>query len=71
MALMHFTATVSVLALGSLLAASPAAAAACKFAPMQQMNIDSGAQPQLLIDGTCVDPDYNESTGVNPFSETE
>src|SRR5262245_29990473 len=62
--LMRFTATASALAVGSLLTASPAAAATCKFAPMSQMNIDIGVEPQLLIDGTCTDPDYNEKTFV-------
>jgi hypothetical protein len=70
--LMRFTATVSALALGSLLAVSPAgnlpaaspAAAPCKFAPVTQINTDTGIEPQLLIDGTCIDPDYNESTFV-------
>jgi hypothetical protein len=52
------------LALGSLLVASPATAAACKFAPVRQINKDTGVEPQLLIDGTCIDPDYNEATFV-------
>ena len=54
----------AVLALGSLLATSPAAAATCKFAPARQIDVDVGVEPQLLIDGTCVDPDYNETTFV-------
>jgi hypothetical protein len=58
------TVAASVLVLGSLLVASPAAAATCKFAPFGQINIDTGVEPQLLIDGTCIDPDYNESTFV-------
>jgi hypothetical protein len=57
-------AAVSTLALGSVLAASPAAAAQCKFAPSGQINIDTGVEPLLLIDGACTDPDYNESTFV-------
>jgi hypothetical protein len=60
----RFAAATSALALGSLLAASPAAAAQCKFAPMEQINLDTGVEPQLLIDGNCVDPDYNEQTFV-------
>lgn len=36
----------------------------CKFAPMTQINIDTGIEPQLLIDADCVDPDYNEDTFV-------
>jgi PKD domain len=52
------------LALGSMLAASPAVAAPCQFAPTQQIDRDTGVEPQLLIDGTCTDPDYNESTFV-------
>jgi hypothetical protein len=62
--LMRFTATVSALGLGSLLAASPAAATPCRFAPHRQIDTDTGVEPQLLIDGTCTDPDYNESTFV-------
>jgi hypothetical protein len=63
----------SALALGSLLAAtptgsvqaaSPAAAATCRFAPVRQIDRDVGVEPQLLIDGTCIDPDYNENTFV-------
>lgn len=46
------------------LTASPAAAAECKFAPARQIDKDTGVEPQLLIDGTCTDPDYNESTFV-------
>src|SRR5262249_45347013 len=42
----------------------PAAAETCQFAPTTQMNADTGVEPQLLIDGTCTDPDYNESTFV-------
>jgi hypothetical protein len=60
----RFTAAASALALGSLLAATPATAAQCKFAPMEQINLDTGVEPQLLIDGDCVDPDYNEQTFV-------
>lgn len=52
------------LVLGALLGASPASAATCKFAPVTKLNIDTGVEPQLLIDGTCTDPDYNESTFV-------
>jgi hypothetical protein len=70
--LMRFTASASALALAGLLAASPAssllaaspAAAPCKFAPARQINKDTGVEPQLLIDGTCIDPDYNVSTFV-------
>ena len=61
---MRFAVAAGALALGLLLAASPAAAAECKFAPATQMNIDTGVEPLLLIDGTCTDPDYNESTFV-------
>ena len=61
---MRVTAAASALALGSLLAASPAVAAECKFAPATQMNIDTGVEPQLLINGTCTDPVYNEGTFV-------
>jgi hypothetical protein len=61
---MRFTATAGALALGSLLAATPAAAAMCKFAPFRQIDRNAGVEPQLLIDGTCTDPDYNESTFV-------
>ena len=58
------TAAVGALALGATLAASPAAAAECKFAPARQVHQDVGIEPQLLIDGTCTDPVYNESTFV-------
>lgn len=46
------------------LAGAPAAAAVCKFAPVRQIDRDVGVEPQLLIDGTCTDPDYNEKTFV-------
>ena len=65
----HLAAVVSMLAIGILLAASPASAAACKFAPVRQIDLDAGVEPQLLIDGTCTDPDYNESTFVIDKSE--
>lgn len=61
---MRFTAAAGALALGGLLAASPAQAEECKFAPIRQIDRDVGVEPQLLIDGTCTDPDYNESTFV-------
>jgi hypothetical protein len=50
--------------LGSLLATSPASADPCVFAPASQMDMDTGVEPQLLIDGVCTDPAYNESTFV-------
>ena len=59
-----FVAIVGAMALASLLAASSAAADTCKFAPVRQIDKDAGVDPQLLIDGTCTDPDYNESTFV-------
>jgi hypothetical protein len=59
-----FVATACAMALAGLLTASPASAAACKFAPTRQIDTDTGVEPQLLIDGTCTDPDYNESTFV-------
>ena len=61
---MRFAAATSALALGGLAATSPAAAAQCRFAPLAQINQDVGVEPQLLIDGTCTDPDYNEGTFV-------
>jgi hypothetical protein len=45
-------------------AASPAAAEPCRFAPRAQINVDTGIEPQLLINGTCTDPVYNEDTFV-------
>lgn len=51
-------------ALASLLIASPAFAAMCQFAPASQMDTATGVEPQLLIDATCTDPDYNENTFV-------
>jgi hypothetical protein len=62
--LMRFAAIASTLALASLLAASPATAAPCQFAPTRQIDKDTGVEPQLLIDGTCTDPDYSEATFV-------
>jgi hypothetical protein len=50
--------------LAGLLSASPAAADVCKFAPARQIDKDTGVEPQLLINGTCTDPDYNEKTFV-------
>ena len=44
--------------------ATPASAAECQFAPVRQIDKDVGVDPQLLIDATCTDPDYNESTFV-------
>ena len=62
--LTRFITTFFALVLGSLLAASPAVAAPCQFAPTRQIDRDTGVEPQLLIDGTCTDPDYNEGTFV-------
>jgi hypothetical protein len=61
---LRFTAASGALAFGTVLAASPAAAETCKFAPVRQIDKDAGVEPQLLINGTCTDPDYNESTFV-------
>src|ERR1700761_2376591 len=61
--MMRFVLTASMLALGGALA-SPAAAATCKFAAAKQIHKDTGVEPLLQIDGTCTDPDYNESTFV-------
>ena len=58
------TAAAGALALAGLVAASPAAAETCKFAPVNEIDRGAGVEPQLLIDGDCVDPDYNESTFV-------
>ena len=65
----RLVATASAMALVGLLLASASpwaspAAAPCKFAPTRQIDEDTGVEPQLLIDGTCIDPDYNESTFV-------
>jgi hypothetical protein len=57
------SAATGALALG-LLAAAPATATECKFAPLRQIDRDTGVEPQLLIDGTCTDPVYNEKTFV-------
>jgi hypothetical protein len=62
--LTRFTMAAGALVLGSLLSALPAAAATCQFAPTRQIDRDVGVEPQLLIDGTCTDPDYNEGTFV-------
>ncbi|MDG2005209.1 MAG: PKD domain-containing protein [Novosphingobium sp.] len=61
---MRFIAAASAVVVGGLLAASPAVAAPCGFAPVRQIDRDTGVEPQLLIDGTCIDPDYNEDTFV-------
>jgi hypothetical protein len=61
---MRFTGAASALSFGLLLAASPAAAAPCRFAPTTKLNIDTGVEPLLRIDGTCTDPVYNEKTFV-------
>ncbi len=52
------------LLVSSLLTAAPATAATCEFAPTRQIHRDAGVEPQLLIDGDCIDPAYNESTFV-------
>jgi hypothetical protein len=57
-------AAVGALTIGSLLTASPVLAEECKFAPADEVTRAAGIEPQLLIDGDCVDPDYNESTFV-------
>ena len=62
---MRLTAAPAALTLAGLLATTSAATAApCQFAPTRQIDKDTGVEPQLLIDGTCTDPDYNESTFV-------
>src|SRR6185503_5398722 len=48
---------------GTVRAASPAPAT-CKFSPSGPINKMSGVEPYLIIDGTCIDPDYNEKTFV-------
>jgi hypothetical protein len=68
-ALVAFLATASMLLVGSLLAATPSLAAECKFAPIQKIHKDAGVEPHLLIDGTCTDPDYNDSTFVVDSTE--
>ena len=62
--LMRLTAAAGAVVLGGLAGVSPAAAAECKFAPARQVHQDVGIEPQLLIDGTCTDPVYNEATFV-------
>jgi hypothetical protein len=62
--LARLAASTAALALGILLAASPATAVECKFAPMARMNLDTGVEPLLQIDGVCTDPDYNENAFV-------
>ncbi len=41
----------------------------CEFAPTSQMDLDTGVEPRLLIDGTCIDPVYNTDTFV--ITQTE
>lgn len=62
--LIGLAATSGTLLLGSLYSATVTAAEECKFAPFEQINIDTGTEPLLLIDATCIDPDYNENTFV-------
>lgn len=45
---------------GEALLASPASASPCQFNGEAQ----NGVEPPLAVDGTCTDPDYNESTLV-------
>ncbi|MEJ6009570.1 PKD domain-containing protein [Novosphingobium aquae] len=55
------------LALASPALAKPQATpapATCKFVPATPILKDVGIEPQLLINATCVDPDYNEKTFV-------
>jgi hypothetical protein len=54
----------SAVPLGMILASSAAAAAPCAFAPGRPIDREVGVEPQLLIDATCTDPVYNESTFV-------
>jgi hypothetical protein len=63
-AAMSATAAVGALALSTLVAAAPASAAECKFAPVRQIDKDAGVEPQLLVDATCTDPAYNDATFV-------
>jgi hypothetical protein len=62
--LLSAAASVGALALGSQLVASPVLAAECKFAPMEQINRDTGVEPRLMITADCTDPVYNEQTFV-------
>ena len=59
----RWTATASALSLAAL-AASPAAAATCKFGPATEVSRETGTEPYLMIDGKCTDPDYNQATFV-------
>ncbi len=61
---LHLALAASSVALVGALASSPAAAETCQFAPSTQLHIDVGIEPQLLIDGTCADPVYNEDSFV-------
>ena len=56
----------SALAFGSPLAASPAAAEVCRFAPVRPIDKEVGVEPQLLIDGTCTDPGHVERRSEDP-----
>ncbi len=44
-------------------AATPAAAP-CKWAAPSKMDVDTGVEPELLINGTCIDPVYNDATFI-------
>lgn len=57
-------ASLCLLTFGGVAFMSPAVAAPCQFAAASQLDIDTGVEPQLLIDGSCTDPVYNEKTFV-------
>ena len=64
--MLRLTATLSAIALGAgLLAAAPALAAAetCQYASQAPV-AGSDVDPPLIVNATCADPDYNESTLV-------
>jgi hypothetical protein len=64
-AVIRFAGATGAIALTSLLYPSPATAAeTCTFAPMAPINAETGVEPMLIINGSCIDPDYNESTFV-------
>lgn len=57
-------ALVGLLVPSAAMAPSAAAAAPCQFAPRTPFDDEVGVESQLLIDGTCIDPVYNENTFV-------
>lgn len=59
-----FSLLLAILAASPGLAMSRSAPEECQFAPSTRMNTETGVEPQLLIDASCIDPVYNLTTFV-------